>query len=133
MTRRRDQPLLVNVFGQEGAIVRWRAVHCQDAFRELDGCRQRVLRSTLLRCERGVGEPVRGVHVCLVAIQQPAVMIPTYCWQCQSGKPFSGFERPERTRNVIPEVDRCIDAAGPDIRHYRFEREQIGVDIGNNS
>ena len=133
LTRRRDQTFLVDVLGQERAVVRWGAVHGQDAFSELDGCRQRVLCTALLRRERCACKQVRGVQVCLVAIQQPAVVIPAHRWQPQCLKQFSGFERPERARNVIAEVDRSINAAAPNIRDDRFKREQIRVDIGNNS
>jgi hypothetical protein len=92
-----------------------------------------VLYTALLRRERRVCKPVRGGQVRPVAIQQPAVVIPTHRWQPERGKQFSGFARPERTRNVIAEVDGCINSAGPKIRDYRFKREQIGVDVGNNS
>jgi hypothetical protein len=133
MTRCRDQSVLINILGQERAVVRWRAVHGQNSFSNFDGCWQRVLHTALLRRERRVCKPVRGGQASLVAIQQPAVVIPTHRWQPECGKQFSGFARPERTRNVIAEVDGCINAAGPNIRDYRFKREQIGVDVGNDS
>ena len=78
-------------------------------------------------------KPVRGGQARLVAIQQPAVVIATHRWQLQRGKQFSGFARPERTRNVIAEVDGRINAAGPNVSHHRLKREQIGVDVGKDS
>jgi hypothetical protein len=66
-------------------------------------------------------------------IQQPAVVIPAHRRQPQCGETFSGFARPEWTRNIIAEVDCRIDAAAANIHDDCFEREQIGVDVGNDS
>jgi hypothetical protein len=123
----------MDFLGQERAVVRRRAVHCQNSFSELDECWERVLCAALLGRERRMRKPVRGEQTCLVAIKQPAVVIPAHCWQSQRGKQFSGFAWPERTRNVVAEVDGRINATGANIREYRFKREQIGVDVGNDS
>ncbi len=133
MTRRGDQPVLMNLLGQERAVVRWRAMHCQNSFSEFDRCWHCVLHMALLRRERRVCKPVRGEQVRLVAIQQPTVVIAAHGRQIQCGKQFDGFARPEWACDVVAEVDGGINAAGMNIRDYRFEREQIGVDVGNDS
>jgi hypothetical protein len=92
-----------------------------------------MLHTALLRRERCVCKPVCREQARNVAIQQPAVMIPANRRQPERGEQFKGFARPERTRNVIAEVDGCINAAGPNIRDHRFKCEQIGVDVGNDS
>ena len=60
-------------------------------------------------------------------------MIASHRRQPQCSKQFSGFERPKRTRNVIAEVNCCINAARPNVGDYSFECEQIGVDVGDDS
>jgi len=132
-TRCRDQPVLVDLLGQERAVIRWRAVHSQDVVSKFDARWQRVLSLTLLRRKCRACKPVRRVKAGSVAIQHPTVVVPAHRWQGQCGKQFSGFTRPQRPRNVIAKVDRCINAVAPDIRGYRFKRRQIGVDIGNDS
>lgn len=133
LTRRRNQSVLMDFLGQERAVVRRCAVHCQNSLREFDECRQRVLHVALFGRERRMRKPIRRGEARLVAIQQPAVVIPTHRWQPQCGKKFGGFARPERTRNVIAEVDGRINAAAANIRDCRFKREQIGMDVGNDS
>jgi hypothetical protein len=108
-------------------------MHCQNSFREFDGRWHCVLRAALLRRERCVCKPVRGEQARFVSIQQPTVVIAAHRRQFQCGKQFDGFARPERTRDIVAEVDGCINAAGTNIRDDGFEREQIGVDVGNDS
>jgi hypothetical protein len=108
-------------------------VHCQNCLIQLDGCWQRVLCAALLGRERLMREPVRGREARLVAIQQPAIVVPTHRRQPQCGKTFRSFARPEGTCNVIAKVDGRINAAGANIRDCRFKREQIGVDVGDDS
>ena len=133
MTRSRDQSVLMHFLGQERAVVRWRAMHCQNSFSEFDGSWHCVLHMALLRRESCVCKAVCGEQARLVAIEQPAVVIAAHCWQPECGKQLDGLARPKRTRDVVAEVDGCINATGTNIRDYGFEREQIGVDVGNDS
>ena len=85
--------------------------------------------------ETNAGLPSKAVgytdyHELLHDKNASAVVIATHRCQLQRGKQFSGFARPERTRNVIAEVDGRINATGPNVHEHRLKREQIGVDVG---
>ena len=107
-------------------------MHGEDAFGRLDECRQRVLRVALLERQRRTGEAIGGREAGRVVVKQPAVVIAAHHRQSQGVETFRGLAWPQRAGDVVAQVDRGIGATGANVGDHRLEREQVGVNVGDD-
>ncbi len=103
-----------------------------DARRGLKPEGQRGQCLPMLRIQRREGEEIGGAKPRIGFAAGQTVMIAADTRNGARRQHIKGFARPERTGDAIAQIQDPGDVMAVDIRQYRFQRQDVAVDIGND-